>query len=153
MNRSDPVEPGEISMLDERFQRVGEAIEAAGNPGREGPYGLYDYSAWNHPRPHHVRDFRDPASATHGDCVFQSADRDEAVAAFERLTRDHVARAAVAAMIRSFGLSEMSYESMAPTDEQRTLARASGLYAKGDMQLVWVNVHELFMASQMFPSP
>ncbi len=85
-------------ITEETLERVGMAIERANNPGREGPYGLYDYTTYGDPVPHHVRDFRDMRSDTYGHTVFRSTDRDAARAEYERLTRCHIARAAVEAL-------------------------------------------------------
>lgn len=80
------------------IERVADAIEMARCPDREGPYGLYDYSSYQWVKPYHVRDFRDPASATYGDCVFRSQYRASAEAEYTRLTRAHIALAAIEAM-------------------------------------------------------
>lgn len=85
---------------DQHLDQVAAAIEAAECPGREGPFGQYDYSYANpNPpaEPYHVRDFRDPRSETWGRTVFKSAIREEATAMFETLTRRHIARAALTA--------------------------------------------------------
>lgn len=91
-------------MDEQALERVYEAIEQARCPDREGPYGLYDYSIGLYKdagleKPHHVRDFRDPKSDSWGRTIFRSADPEEARAEFERLTRSHIARAAVDAII------------------------------------------------------
>ena len=82
---------------DEQLDRIAAAIEAAQCPGREGPYGLYDYG-YSNPNPpdepYCVRDFRDTRAARYGMTVFRSADRATAETKFEELTRRHVARAA-----------------------------------------------------------
>lgn len=82
----------------ETLARVADAIEQAQCPNREGPYGLYDYTSYGHPKPHHVRDFRDPKSETWGHAVLTTTDREEAEATYKRLTREHVAKAAIAAL-------------------------------------------------------
>lgn len=82
------------AMLD----RVADAIEQARCPGRQGPYGLFDYTSYGDPVPHHVRDFRDPESKLYGSCVGAFADRQIAVELFETLTRHHIALAAIEAM-------------------------------------------------------
>lgn len=82
---------------DEDAERVARAIERARCPGREGPYGLYDYTAHGATtRPYHVRDFRDPAADGYGRSVFMSSDPAAARAEFDRLTRVHIGRAALA---------------------------------------------------------
>jgi len=84
------------------IERVASAIEEAQCHGREGPYGLYDYSDYpGNTAPHRVRDFRDPKSDTYGNHVFKSVNREEARAEYERLTREHVAKAAIEAMRNS----------------------------------------------------
>lgn len=85
-------------MTNEDLDRVGAAIEAAQCPGREGPYGLYDYTSYGDPVPFHVRDWRDPKSTTWGCAVFKSVDRAEATSQYELLTRRHIAQAAIAAI-------------------------------------------------------
>ena len=81
------------------LERVATAIEQAQCPNREGPYGLYDYTSYGHPKPHHVRDFRDPRSATWGHAVLMTTDREEAEATYRKLTREHIARAAIDAVL------------------------------------------------------
>ena len=83
---------------DETLDRVAAAIEAARCPGREGPYGLYDYSSYGFEMPHRVRDFRDPNSKTWGDVVARFARAEEAEALFDTLTRRHIANAAINAL-------------------------------------------------------
>jgi hypothetical protein len=81
---------------------IWEAIEAAGCPHREGPYGLYDYS--NYPGtepPHVVRDFRDPRSADWGKAVFRTSDAAAAKTEFTRLTHEHIAMAAYRASMEA----------------------------------------------------
>ncbi len=82
------------------LELVGEAIEQALCPDREGPYGLYDYTNYGHPKPHHVRDFRDPRSTAYGDSVLMTTDREEAEVVYARLKREHVAQAAIAAFLK-----------------------------------------------------
>jgi hypothetical protein len=97
---------GEVTQ--ETLDRVGEAIVRAGCPSREGPYGGYDYgyneefygSAPKGGR-YVVRDYRVVGSPTWGAWVHQTNDRDEHEAAFQRLTRRHIASEALkAAAIR-----------------------------------------------------
>lgn len=86
-------------MMDEAtLDRVADAIEAAKCPGREGPFGLYDYSSYGWPNPHHVRDFRDPRSDSYGSCVAALTDPEIADRLYKTLTRRHIAEAAIAAM-------------------------------------------------------
>lgn len=82
-----------VGMLD----AVADAMEAATCPDREGPFGLFDYTDYGDPRPHHVRDFRDPRSDTWGRPVHVGSDREEARRIYDEMTRRHVAAAAVAA--------------------------------------------------------
>lgn len=82
----------------EEVERVAKAIEAASCLGREGPYGLFDYTAYDDPIPHHVRDFRDTSSPDYGTCVLRTTDADFARSEYYRLTRQHIARAAIAAV-------------------------------------------------------
>lgn len=81
----------------EKLDAVAAAIEAAGCPDREGPFGLFDYTEYGDPRPHHVRDFRDPRSPSWGKAVHVGEDREEARCIYEEMTRRHVAEAALAA--------------------------------------------------------
>lgn len=88
-----------IDITEEILDRVADAIEKARCPDREGPFGLYDYSNYRgNEEPHCVRDFRDPRSDTYGNIIFRSSDREEAERMYERLTRQHIAAAAIAAM-------------------------------------------------------
>jgi hypothetical protein len=83
---------------DTTLERVAAAIELAQCPGREGPYGLYDYTDCGDKEPHRVRDFRDPRSETYGRSVLRTTDKEAARKEYERLTRLHIARAAVEAL-------------------------------------------------------
>lgn len=92
------------SLTEAQLDRVADAIEAAQCPGREGPFGGYDYGhneAFYGPAPkdgrYVVRDFRDPKSETWGSWVHQTNDREEHEAMFKTLTRRHIAEAAVRA--------------------------------------------------------
>jgi hypothetical protein len=90
--------------MSEILRLVSLAIKAAECPGREGPYGLYDYSGYEGSDPPHVvRDFRDPKSPDYGSFVFRSECPKVARSEYDRLTDEHIARAAVRAM-RSFNL-------------------------------------------------
>ena len=81
----------------EALDAVAEAMEKASVPHREGPFGLYDYTDYGDPVPHHVRDFRDMRSATWGMAVHRGTDPVEARRIYDELTRRHVADAAVRA--------------------------------------------------------
>lgn len=74
------------------------AIEKASVPHREGPFGLFDYTGYGDPVPHHVRDFREVGSATWGKAVHRGTDAVEARRVYDELTRRHVADAAVRAL-------------------------------------------------------
>lgn len=85
--------------------RVAEAIENARCKGREGPFGGYDYGynpEFYGPPPeggrYVIRDFRDPASPDWGKWLHQTDDKDEHEALFEKMTREHYARAAIATL-------------------------------------------------------
>lgn len=90
---------------DELLDRVAEAITRAQCPGREGPYGGYDYGHRHEddlPRDgrYVVRDFRDVTSEAFGAWVHQTPDVAVHEAAFDRLTKRHIARAALDAAAR-----------------------------------------------------
>jgi hypothetical protein len=141
-----------ISDFDQRLKTVHAAIEDAMHPDREGPYGLFDYGTYGDPVPHQVRDFRDARSDTYGDCVFRTVDRDEAMAVYERLTQEHVAIAAMTAVLKVLGLRPLQYQSVAATQEQRQEGRDGPLYSQGDMQLAWLCVGDLHQ-HQFIPNP
>jgi len=85
------------------LNRVADAIEAASCPNREGPFGLYDYTRYlneGSTKPHCVRDFRDPKSDTWGDIIHCTDDPNEAQDVYNQLTRQHIAAAAIKAMIQ-----------------------------------------------------
>lgn len=86
-----------LVLTPELIEHLYGALERAWCKGREGPYGLYDYSDYGWATPHHVRDFRDPNSATWGECAFKSTDRGEAEAEYERLTREHLITSVIGA--------------------------------------------------------
>ena len=76
------------------------AMEAAKCPGREGPFGGYDYGH-NNPKTveggrYVIRDFRDPASDNWGKWIHQTDSQDVHDAEFERMTQQHIARAVLA---------------------------------------------------------
>lgn len=86
----------------EMIEAVAAAIEVARCPGREGPFGGYDYghnTEFYGPEPeggrYVIRDFRDPASSTWGAWVHQTHDHAEHERMFDKMTRDHVALAAI----------------------------------------------------------
>ena len=91
------VSAGDVMTDPETLDRVAAAIEQARCPGREGPYGLYDYTKYGVAEPHRVRDFRDPGSPRWGDVVACFDDPKAAETLFQTLTRRHIARAAIAA--------------------------------------------------------
>jgi hypothetical protein len=95
---------GPYPFAEDVITRTADAIAKAGCPGREGPFGGYDYGynvAFYGPEPeggrYVVRDFRDPRSDTWGGWVHQTPDRDKHEAALSRLTAEHVAVAALKA--------------------------------------------------------
>jgi hypothetical protein len=96
--RSSGAAPGALLDL------IADAIEAARCPGREGPYGLYDYSLYpGDGPPHAVRDFRDPRSPDFGAVVYRSPSGEDAAEMFETLTRRHIAAAALRAARKATG--------------------------------------------------
>ena len=84
-------------LSDALVEQLYAALERAWCKGREGPYGLYNYESHGWATPHHVRDFRDPALPTYGDCAFKSTDPKAAEAEYERLTRRHIITAVIGA--------------------------------------------------------
>lgn len=83
----------------EMLDAVSQAIEAAYCPDREGPYGLYNYTNYKgEAPPHQVRDFRELGGQTYGFTVFGSYTQDDALDVYNRLTRDHIAIAAINAV-------------------------------------------------------
>lgn len=94
------------SVLDD----VAFAIERARCPGREGPYGGYDYghnTDFYGPEPvggrYVVRDFRDFLSPNWGKWVHQTACAEEHEQALLRLTGRHIAQAAIDAYLKATG--------------------------------------------------
>jgi len=92
-------------MTQDEIQAVARAIKSASCHGREGPFGGYDYGhneAFYGPAPeggrYVIRDFRDPSSPDWGAWLHQTNDRDEHESMFARMTDDHVAQAAIAAL-------------------------------------------------------
>ena len=89
----------------DEVEAVARAIKSASCPGREGPFGGYDYGhneAFYGPAPeggrYVIRDYRDPSSPDWGAWLHQTNDRDEHEAKFAKMTDDHVAQAAIAAL-------------------------------------------------------
>ena len=100
-------------MTQDEIQAVARAIKSASCPGREGPFGGYDYGhneAFYGPAPeggrYVIRDFRDPSSPDWGAWLHQTNDRDEHESMFAKMTDDHVAQAAIAALDAVRGDSE-----------------------------------------------
>ena len=92
-------------MTQDEIQAVARAIKSASCHGREGPFGGYDYGhneAFYGPAPeggrYVIRDFRDPSSPDWGAWLHQTNDRDEHESMFAKMTDDHVAQAAIAAL-------------------------------------------------------
>lgn len=83
-------------------ERVADAIESARCPHREGPFGGYDYGYRNATPPkdgrYVIRDFRSPASPDWGKWIHQTDDVNEHDALLLKMTRHHIARAAIEAM-------------------------------------------------------
>lgn len=152
MNERIPAHEMDVSDFDQRLRTVHAAIHDAMHPDREGPYGLFDYGSYGDPVPHQVRDFRDPRSATYGDCVFRSVDRDAALSVYETLTQEHVAIAAMTAVLKVLGLRPLQSQGVAATQEQRQEGRDGPLYSQGDMQLAWLCVGDLHQ-HQFIPTP
>lgn len=105
MTDTQSIEAVCAGLADEVLDRVGEAIVRAGCPSREGPYGGYDYGYCREddlPKGgrYVVRDFRDPRSDTWGAWVHQTPDKDVHEAVFHRMTRRHIAQAAIAAFLQ-----------------------------------------------------
>lgn len=114
--------------MTEMIERVAAAIEAAQCLGREGPFGLYDYSDYKTATPHRVRDFRDPLSEDYGKAVFAFADREQARVEYERLTKQHIARAAIEAMREPTGEQ---------TEAGQNKRNARDLFDRNDAYHVW----------------
>lgn len=99
------------AVLDE----VAFAIERARCPGREGPYGGYDYghnTDFYGPEPdggrYVVRDFRDFRSPDWGKWVHQTACEEEHDQALLRLTGRHIAEAAITAYVNTVAQRQTS---------------------------------------------
>lgn len=85
-------------------ERVARAIDKAACPGREGPFGGYDYGhnpEFYGPPPaggrYVIRDFRTLASK--GEWLHQTDDRVLHEATLEQMTKNHIAKAAIRAML------------------------------------------------------
>lgn len=85
-------------------EKVARAINAASCPGREGPFGGYDYGhneALYGPAPKEgryvIRDFRTPTSR--GEFLHLTNDYDLHEAKFAEMTAHHIARAAIEAVL------------------------------------------------------
>lgn len=83
------------------IEKVALAIEVASCPGREGPFGGYDYghnTEFYGPEPeggrYVIRDFRLPHSG--GKWLHQTHDQSDHDATFQRMTDHHIAQAAIA---------------------------------------------------------
>ena len=86
-------------------EAVKAAIKLASCLGREGPFGGYDYGhneAFYGPAPEDgryvIRDFRDPKSPDWGKWLHQTDNREEHEAMFVKMTDDHIAHSAIAAL-------------------------------------------------------
>jgi len=109
MNKlSERISSGDISQ--EVVEAVARAIKQAECPGREGPYGGYDYGhneAFYGKTPeggrYVIRDYRDPASDTWGKWVHQTDDRELHDRMFDQMTEHHIANAAITALRRALG--------------------------------------------------
>ncbi|MCE4223450.1 hypothetical protein HCU64_06775 [Methylobacterium sp. C25] len=94
-----PNDMADRALREAMAEKVYAAIEKAQCPGREGPYGLYDYSNYEGASaPHVVRDFRDMRSPDYGKFIFRSDDPAVARDEYDRLTRLHIGETALAAV-------------------------------------------------------
>ena len=94
-------------------EAVKAAIKLASCPGREGPFGGYDYGhneAFYGPAPEDgryvIRDFRDRKSPDWGKWLHQTDNREEHEAMFVKMTDDHIAHSAIAALDAVRGQAE-----------------------------------------------
>lgn len=90
--------------MDSMVERVSAAIVRAGCPGREGPFGGYDYG-YPDDTPvkggrYVIRDFRKIGSPDFGKWLHQTDDAAVHEEVFAKMTREHIARAAIMAMMR-----------------------------------------------------
>ena len=104
-DRENPVEGAHTAPSGDEVERVARAIEAAQCKGREGPFGGYDYghnTAFYGPEPeggrYVIRDFRDPASPDWGKWLHQTNDSEDHERMFAKMTREHIAQAAIRAI-------------------------------------------------------
>lgn len=107
-------------------EAVADAIERANCPGREGPFGGYDYG---HNEDFYgkapeggryvIRDFRNPASRDWGKWLHQTDDPNEHLAIFEKMTREHIATAAITTYEAVSGVAKMreALKKIATVDE------------------------------------
>lgn len=105
---------------EEEVERVARAIDKARCPGREGPFGGYDYGHNRTPPEggrYVIRDFRDPSSPDYGKWVHQTDDQALHDATFERMTRHSIASAAISALRPAPKLTE---EERARVEEVRS---------------------------------
>jgi hypothetical protein len=84
------------------LERAVEALNRAKCPGREGPFGGYDYGYPND-RPveggrYVIRDFRDLSSPDWGRWLHQTNDREEHERQLQRMKDEHIVRAVIAAI-------------------------------------------------------
>lgn len=82
--------------------RVAEALEKATCPGREGPFGLYNYSVYRSSLrpPHVIRDFRPGTPRERwGMPIVRTSDPVEALAIYETMTREFLAAEAIRAFL------------------------------------------------------
>ena len=97
------------------IEAAARAMKSAECPGREGPYGGYDYGhnpEFYGPAPeggrHVIRDFRYPHSK--GEWVHQTDDAALHEAMYEKLTAEHIATAAITAFLRTVEASPAMIE-------------------------------------------
>lgn len=89
--------------MDSMVERVSAAIVRSGCPGREGPFGGYDYG-YPDDTPvkggrYVIRDFREIGSPDFGKWLHQTDDATVHEEMFAKMTREHIARAAIEAMM------------------------------------------------------
>ncbi len=86
------------------LQAVVEAIRESNCGGREGPFGLYDYTHKDKttgaiiPR-HVIRDFRTLRDGQYGKFLHEGTDATVMRALYDQMTEEHVAAAAIKAVI------------------------------------------------------
>ena len=89
--------------MDSMVEKVSAAIVRAGCPGREGPFGGYDYG-YPDDAPvkggrYVIRDFREIGSPDFGKWLHQTDDAAAHDEMFAKMTREHIARAAINALM------------------------------------------------------